>query len=157
MGEGCEPHLFFPIVGVGEASLRPLSWPMEMPIVTREFGVMPNVPPYGLNGHNGIDIIPTPGETWFIRAAADGQVLYRLTLSDLGNMIQLVHENNMMTVYGHLFSYEEVVQPTVSVKRGDILGIMGATGWVTGPHLHFGVLKDGVHVNPRDYLEVINE
>ena len=157
MGEGCEPHLFFPIVGVERASLRPLSWPLENPIVTREYGVMPNVPPYGPNGHNGIDIIPLTGHPWYVHAAADGKVLYRWGGTDLGNAIQLVHDNDMMTVYGHLNNYNGVIEPGQPFKKGDVLGTMGSTGWVTGPHLHFGVLKDGLFVNPRDYLEVLSE
>jgi murein DD-endopeptidase MepM/ murein hydrolase activator NlpD len=103
-----------------------------------------------------------------IYAAGDGQVF---AVGNNGNVqygkyVVIKHENNLATLYGHLS--RQVVSAGKSVKKGDIIGYSGSTGYSTGPHLHFGVywapsieLKTisgaglvpvGVTVNPEDYL-----
>jgi murein DD-endopeptidase MepM/ murein hydrolase activator NlpD len=116
--------------------------------------------------HNGMDFgmpIGTP-----IFAAEDGEVM---AIGDngkvqYGKFVLIKHNNNLATLYAHLS--RQTVKKGDSVKRGQIIGYSGNTGYSTGPHLHFGVywapsvsLKSipgaglvpvGVTINPADYL-----
>lgn len=70
--------------------------------------------------------------------------------SGYGNKIIINHGNGMVTLYAHLSQFRVVVGQTV--KRGDIIGIMGSTGRSTGPHLHFEIHVGGTRPNPLNYL-----
>lgn len=67
-----------------------------------------------------------------------------------GWYIDLSHVNGWGTEYQHLSKIN--VNPGDRVKKGDIIGEVGMTGWTTGPHLHFEVHKDGKRLNPLQYL-----
>jgi murein DD-endopeptidase MepM/ murein hydrolase activator NlpD len=64
-----------------------------------------------------------------------------------GNVIYVDHGNNRVTLYAHLSKIS--VQPGQRLERGQLIGAVGATGWATGPHLHFEFRVSGVHVDPR--------
>lgn len=116
--------------------------------------------------HNAIDI-PTPQGTP-VRAAEDGYVAIARKLdwvrNDAGrilypayNYIALLHTNNLSTVYGHLS--QVMVNQDTYVKKGDVIGLSGATPgtggagrWTTGPHLHFEVRVNGIPDDPLKYL-----
>ena len=68
-----------------------------------------------------------------------------------GNHVIIDHNNGYQTLYAHLSKI--YVREGQSVKRGDSLGQMGATGRATGIHLHFEIIKNGVKVNPLEYLQ----
>ncbi|MDR5703086.1 MAG: M23 family metallopeptidase, partial [Armatimonadota bacterium] len=63
-----------------------------------------------------------------------------------GNAILLDHGLGIVTSYLHLSQIN--VSPGQRVKRGEIIGLVGSTGLATGPHLHWGMRVNGVHVNP---------
>lgn len=87
-----------------------------------------------LNRHKGIDYGCPYGTR--ILAAADGVVLEAAYDSaGYGNYVLIKHENGSGTLYGHLQT--TLVQPGTSVAKGDLIGLSGATGNVTGAHLHF--------------------
>ncbi len=98
--------------------------------------------------HNGLDMA-APGGT-NIYAAADGKVIDSRYSSSWGNVIQIDHGGGIVTLYAHC-SYR-AVQAGQVVKRGQVIGKVGTTGWSTGNHLHFTVYKQGVAQNPRNYL-----
>ncbi len=116
--------------------------------------------------HNGLDFQAALGTPVF--AAADGKIkaIGNNGRLQYGKFILIEHENNLATLYAHLSRY--IVQAGDLVKRGDIIGYSGRTGYATGPHLHFGVywapsvnLKSfpgagpvpiGITINPADYL-----
>ncbi len=98
--------------------------------------------------HNGIDFA-APGGT-NIYAAADGKVVDSRYSNSWGNVIQIDHGDGIVTLYAHC-SYR-AVQVGQIVKRGQVIGKVGSTGWSTGNHLHFTVYKQGVAQNPRNYL-----
>ncbi len=108
-------------------------------------------------GHNAIDI-PAYQRTP-IRAAADG-VVYVAKDNGYGySYIILAHSNGFMTVYGHM--NEILVEEGQIVPDGFVIGLSGGmpgtkgAGYMTtGPHLHFEVLHNGIHVDPMDYLNL---
>jgi murein DD-endopeptidase MepM/ murein hydrolase activator NlpD len=66
----------------------------------------------------------------------------------LGNCIRLEHDNNTVSVYGHLSKIDDVARPGTYVRIGQIIGRVGSTGLSTGPHLHFAIEKRGLNVDP---------
>jgi murein DD-endopeptidase MepM/ murein hydrolase activator NlpD len=63
-----------------------------------------------------------------------------------GNVVMVKHSNGNMTVYAHLSRIN--VQRGQNVAQGQNIGLVGATGWATGPHLHFEFRINGVHHDP---------
>lgn len=101
--------------------------------------------------HRGIDLGGPRGTP--VVAANDGVVtLVSDNFFYVGNMVLIDHGHALFTVYLHLD--EAQVKSGQAVQRGDVLGTIGSTGRVTGPHLHFGVKLNGIYVNPFDLLEL---
>ena len=79
-------------------------------------------------------------------AVANGVVVFAGYRDGYGQMVEISHGKDLRTRYGH---HEEVlVHAGQSVKRGDVIALMGNSGRSTGPHVHFEVLKEGRPVNP---------
>jgi len=99
----------------------------------------------GARLHKGVDIAAPQGTSVF--AAAEGQVL-RIghDPAGYGNFIEVGHPNGMTTLYGHLSRID--VASGDAVVPGARIGLVGSTGYSTGPHLHFEVRRDGVQINP---------
>ncbi|MGB9848147.1 MAG: murein hydrolase activator EnvC family protein [Minisyncoccia bacterium] len=160
-------------------SARPglLLWPVSNPVITQGFGVTSaskyfyNIGRYKTPTHNGIDLKASIGTP--IYAAEDGEVV-AVGNQDLycykgayGKFIVIRHYNNLTTLYAHL-SLQTVKKGDI-VKRGDIIGYSGSSGFATGPHLHFtvyfsptfqmtssascGPMPIGAPVNPLPYLQ----
>ena len=98
--------------------------------------------------HPGLDISALAGTP--ILASAAGTVTYAGTKSGYGKTVEIDHGFGYKTRYAHAGSIQ--VKRGQRVDRGDILGEVGKTGLATAPHLHYEVLIDGRHVNPRQYL-----
>jgi len=101
--------------------------------------------------HNGLDIAASEGTP--IKATASGTVLDAGNFFFSGNMIYIDHGQGIISLYAHLSKI--LVKPGDVVKQGDIIGEVGQTGRVTGPHLHFAVyanqaLIDPIFMLPRD-------
>ena len=89
------------------------------------------------NTHNGVDFVPSSGNpNEPVGAIADGVVVDTGLKNGTGNMVLIQHESNLYSHYYHLSSIS--VEIGQEVKKGDIIGNMGSTGWSTGPHLHLG-------------------
>lgn len=86
-----------------------------------------------------------------IVAADSGRVIAVGWHGGYGNRVMVDHDNGYVTLYAHLSQFRVGVGQRV--KRGDVLGIEGSTGRSTGPHLHFEIRKNGVAVNPLEYLK----
>ncbi len=153
-----------------------LAWPIEMNDrggighVTQHFGERSYL--YRGRPHNGLDIGAPIGTPVF--AADDGRIIAvdnndrsRVAKYQYGRYILIEHKNNFATIYAHLSS--QVVKKGDVVKRGDLIGYVGKTGYATGPHLHFGLywaasiemksippaaglVPVGVVLTPEDYL-----
>ncbi len=165
-----------------DISLLPLkrpgvfAWPIQMTNaggrgqITQHYGEVSKL--YRGRPHNGLDIGAPVGTP--VMAAEDGVVIAvdnndrsRTSKYQYGKYILIKHPNNLATLYAHLSS--QAVQKGAQVKRGDVIGYVGATGYATGPHLHFGaywaasiqmkpvppaagLVPIGVVVKPEDYL-----
>jgi len=98
--------------------------------------------------HNGVDIA-CPYNTW-VGAAASGTVIAAGQGKAIGKYIKINHHNGYKTLYGHLNKI--YVRRGQKVKCGQLIAKSGATGRVTGPHLHFTIWERGRVVDPMDYL-----
>ena len=98
--------------------------------------------------HRGIDISNNTGTV--IISSADGTVKITANDNDLGKFITIDHGYGFQTRYGHLSKIQ--VKRGQKVKRGDIIGLMGSTGYSTGPHLHYEVIRNGKFLNPRKFI-----
>ncbi|MGC2759456.1 M23 family metallopeptidase, partial [Candidatus Binatus sp.] len=96
--------------------------------------------------HFGVDLVAKYGEP--VKSVADGTVISAGWAGELGNCIRIQHEHQLVSMYGHLSKISPDVKPGTSVRMGQFIGNVGSTGLSTGPHLHFGMEKDGVWVNP---------
>lgn len=100
--------------------------------------------------HTGVDFTSRSGKTIF--ASASGQVVAtnRGWGGGYGNHLIISHGNGFTTLYGHLSQIN--VSKGQWVNQGQVIGIMGSTGWSTGVHLHFEIRKNNVPQNPLNYL-----
>lgn len=99
--------------------------------------------------HSGIDFCGS--EQTKIFAAADGVVVFTGALTVRGNATIIDHGRGVYTGYWH--QSKIMVNVGDHVTAGQVIGMVGATGRVTGPHLHFEVFVDGVQVDPTDWLK----
>lgn len=100
------------------------------------------------NPHSGLDIAAPEGTD--IKTAADGTVIEAGDFFFSGNMVYIDHGQGLISLYAHLSRID--VKPGDVLRRGDILGAVGQTGRVTGAHLHFAVMANGVLVDPLYFL-----
>lgn len=98
--------------------------------------------------HEGIDIAGSSGKS--VYAAGSGKVSFVGWYGDYGRLVRIDHGGGIETRYAHLSGYDVAVGD--QVYAGDVIGYVGQSGNVTGPHLHFEVRKNGDPVNPRNYL-----
>jgi murein DD-endopeptidase MepM/ murein hydrolase activator NlpD len=98
--------------------------------------------------HSGLDIAGEKGQP--VYATAAGTVSHTGYQGAYGNLIVLNHGFGLETRYGHLASYK--VRVGDKVKRGDVIGTVGATGRATGHHVHYEVLANGKLLNPLHLL-----
>ena len=124
---------------------RPLAGRME---ITSGYG--PRIDPFvgRMALHAGLDIREEPGT--LVRATAGGKVVSAGWSGGYGNMVEIEHENDLATRYGHLSMI--AVAEGHYVSPGTILGRVGSTGRSTGPHLHYEVRIDGEAVDPGRFL-----
>ena len=100
--------------------------------------------------HLGIDLV-APFSS-IVTAADDGIILRTEFVEGYGNMIDIQHDNNVVTRYAHLKAFSTGVRPGKIVSIGDPIGKVGMSGHTTGPHLHFEVHVRDVEVDPSPWL-----
>jgi murein DD-endopeptidase MepM/ murein hydrolase activator NlpD len=149
-----ESETEFQIASIGPA-MRPLvpqfnaMWPTSGEITTY-FG---EVGRYSPRGHAGVDVAAPAGTS--IVAIDGGEVIKAYWNEDgYGGLIVVAHPSGYETWYGHLARFD--VRTGDLVKRGEHIGLMGSTGYSTGPHLHFEVRQDGQLRDPLLFLKEAN-
>ncbi|MGC8779214.1 MAG: murein hydrolase activator EnvC family protein, partial [Candidatus Caldatribacteriaceae bacterium] len=136
---------------VSSAKRGRLLWPVKEGKVIRSFGESKD-PRYGVNFYNpGIDIAAPLGSP--VLAASSGVVILAQNVRGYGKTIILDHGQDIVTVYAHL--QEVKVSSGQEVKEGQVIGLVGETGLVDGPTLHFEVRvgKKAKEENPLQWLE----
>lgn len=96
--------------------------------------------------HRGVDYAAAVGTR--VRATADGIVEFVGMQGGYGKVIVLRHQGRYSTVYGHLSRFGPGIRQGARVSQGDVIALSGATGLVSGPHLHYEFRVDGVFKNP---------
>ena len=121
-------------------------WPSDCRLITSPFGN-----DY-LNGawrkHNGVDIGANYGSN--IYAADGGEVVSSTYSSSYGNYVMISHGSGRFTLYAHMSERDVSVGDVVG--QGQVIGLVGSTGYSTGAHIHFEIIEDGSYQNPLDYL-----
>lgn len=101
--------------------------------------------------HLGIDYAARSGSR--IVASSSGKVVYRGWKGGYGRTIEVQHANGLKTLYAHMRSFGKGIKRGTYVKQGRTIGYVGTSGNSTGPHLHFGLYKNGRAVNPARYVQ----
>jgi murein DD-endopeptidase MepM/ murein hydrolase activator NlpD len=96
--------------------------------------------------HKGVDFRAPTGTP--IPAAGAGRVNARSFNRGHGNFVKIRHNGTFETLYAHMSKFAKGVNVGTMVRQGQIIGYSGSTGLSTGPHLHYEIIKNGVHVNP---------
>ena len=118
-------------------------WPTNLRQISSSFG-------YRGDYHTGIDITGSGAIGHPIYAYKTGVVTFAGYSSSYGNYIKVDHGNGLATWYAHCSKL--LVTAGQEVTQGQTIALVGSTGWVTGPHLHFEVRINGVPVNPYPYI-----
>lgn len=106
-----------------------------------------------VRAHNGVDYGAPPGAP--VAAVASGTVLFAGWTNGGGRTVKVRHLNGYDSEYLHLSAIASGIRAGARVAQGDLIGRVGATGLVTGPHLHYGLKRNGVYVNPvREQLNM---
>ncbi|MBR3602816.1 MAG: peptidoglycan DD-metalloendopeptidase family protein [Lachnospiraceae bacterium] len=116
--------------------------------ISSYFGPRPQPVPGASTNHKGIDLTASYGTA--ILASASGMVTTATHSNSAGNYIVIAHGNGMSTVYMHCSLL--LVSVGDNVEQGEMIAKVGSTGYSSGNHLHFGIIKNGTYVDPLEYV-----
>lgn len=126
-----------------------LAWPLAGPhYISADYGMRYHPVLKKKSMHIGIDMPTANGVP--VLAADGGKVIYVGTVGSYGRVVVIDHGKGLSTLYTQLSSAD--VLKSKNVTKGSQIGKVGSTGYSTGPHLHFEVRKNGVPVDPHDYV-----
>jgi murein DD-endopeptidase MepM/ murein hydrolase activator NlpD len=120
--------------------------PVEFSRVSSGFGARLHPIHNTWRAHTGTDFAAPSGTR--VLSAADGVVTFAGWRNGYGNTIEVRHGGAISTLYAHLSGFAGGVRTGTRVRQGEAIGFVGATGWATGPHLHYEFKVAGVHQNP---------
>ena len=121
-----------------------LSSPVEFSRVTSGFSMRFHPILQKWKAHLGVDYGAPSGTP--VRNVGDGIVEFAGWQNGYGNVVEIKHSNDRTTLYGHMSRID--VRKGAHVDQGAVIGAVGATGWATGPHLHFEFRVKGEHQDP---------
>ena len=121
-----------------------LASPMEFSRVTSGFAMRFHPILNQWKAHLGVDYGAPTGTA--VRTVGDGVVEFAGVQNGFGNVVIIKHGNSAETVYAHLSQIN--VKTGQKVEQGQHIGAVGATGWATGPHLHYEFRVNGIHQDP---------
>jgi murein DD-endopeptidase MepM/ murein hydrolase activator NlpD len=102
--------------------------------------------------HLGIDYAASVGTP--VKAAGNGKVMFVGEKGGYGNTIEVSHDSSYKTLYAHLNGFARGLRGGQSVKQGQVIGYVGNTGLSSGPHLHFGLYRSNVAINPASVVKI---
>lgn len=102
--------------------------------------------------HLGIDYAAPKGTA--ILSAGDGVVSFIGKQGGYGNLVKIKHNSTYTTLYGHVSGFAKNLKKNQKVKQGQIIAYVGSTGMSTGPHLHFGLYKNNIAINPDSIVKI---
>ena len=146
-GLNAKPDVPPPLSGDGIPSVYP-----TFGEITSGFGLRIHPILDELEFHSGIDIANQIGTP--VYATADGVVRQISYENGYGKRMFITHQDGYETQYAHLYSYQ--VKEGDSVRKGQIIALMGNTGMSTGPHLHYEVIQNGDKLDPSPFLNRID-
>ena len=143
MARGLLPGLL--LLALGTAGCAIPRWPADAALTSaygvRWRGILPGI-------HRGVDLDVPTGTP--VRSMAPGRVRFAGTMDGFGRVVWVDHGGAVLTVYAHLSELR--VESRQAVDGGEVLGLSGASGDVTAPHLHFEVWRWGRPVDPVPLL-----
>lgn len=101
--------------------------------------------------HEGVDLVAKYGTP--VASVLEGRVSEIGYSPNIGNYVRIQHQNGFESIYGHLSKIRSDLTVGKIVAQKEILGQVGQTGLATGPHLHFGVKKDGRYIDPAIFFK----
>lgn len=130
-------------------------WPLASKYsnITSKFGYRTHPVTGVYKLHTGVDISSSGIKGSSIHAAKGGTVVKAGHNTGYGNYVLINHGDGYATLYGHASTLTVSAGQTVS--KGDVLGYVGSTGYSTGPHLHFEIIKNGEYQNPLSYFNSV--
>lgn len=137
-----------PVNGRAEAFRKPINSAR----ISSPYGVRMHPVSNVIKKHNGVDYAAPQGTP--VYAVGNGRVKVRSYDSLSGKHVIIRHANGYESLYAHLSSFGDI-NVGQHVNSGDVIGRVGSTGRSTGHHLHFGIKKNGVYINPTN--RVISE
>ena len=102
--------------------------------------------------HLGVDYAARPGTP--IMAAGSGRIIFAGYTRGYGKLTKIQHSDGYMTLYAHQRAFRRGMKRGKYVKKGQVIGYVGSTGLSTGPHLHFGLYKNGHARNPARVIRI---
>jgi murein DD-endopeptidase MepM/ murein hydrolase activator NlpD len=120
--------------------------PLEFSRVSSAFGMRRHPFLQSWRAHQGVDYAAPAGTR--VRAVGDGIVEFAGRQGGYGNMVVIRHDARNSTAYAHLKSIGRGVRAGARIAQGDTVGLVGQTGWATGPHLHYEFRIGGAARNP---------
>jgi murein DD-endopeptidase MepM/ murein hydrolase activator NlpD len=120
--------------------------PLEFSRITSGFKMRLHPILHEWRAHKGIDYGAPSGTR--VKATADGTVEFAGQQGGYGNAVILRHTGGVTTLYGHLRGFASGIRRGARVAQGDVIGYVGATGWATGPHLHYEFRVNNQQRNP---------
>ena len=124
-------------------------WPADALYVTSPFGTRYHPILLEYRPHYGIDIGASYGTN--IYAADSGVVVTSTYDSSYGYYIMISHGDGRYTLYAHMSQL--IAAEGDYVTQGEVIGLVGSTGWSTGPHVHFEIYEDGVRIDPLQFFD----
>ncbi len=127
-------------------------WPLDSKYrnITSQFGYRTHPITHVYKLHTGVDISSSGIRGASIYAAKGGTVMKAGYNTGYGNYVLINHGDGYATLYGHADTL--LVSAGQVVNKGDVLGYVGSSGYSTGPHLHFEIMKNGEYTNPLGYF-----
>jgi len=120
--------------------------PLELSRVSSAFGMRKHPFLQSWRAHQGVDYAAASGTR--VRAVGDGVVEFAGRQGGYGNMVVIRHDSRITTAYAHLKAFGAGIRSGARVSQGDTVGVVGQTGWATGPHLHYEFRVAGAARNP---------